>query len=105
MKIIDWQAEVHTVARTKGFYDKPKTDLESIMLMVSELAEAAEEIRKTTVLIYYNLGKPEGLAIELADCVIRILDYCESKHIDLEYCMKIKNKYNKTRPYMHGKKI
>lgn len=28
--------------------------------------------------------KPEGIAVELADCVIRILDYCEKCGIDLD---------------------
>ena len=46
--------------------------------------------------------KPEGVAVELADCVIRILDYCGHAGIDIEEAIRIKHEYNKTRPYRHG---
>ena len=48
--------------------------------------------------------KPEGVAVELADCVIRIMDYCGHAGIDIEEAIRIKHEYNKTRPYRHGGK-
>lgn len=48
--------------------------------------------------------KPEGVAIELADAIIRILDYCGEAGIDIEEAIAIKHEYNKTRPYRHGGK-
>lgn len=48
--------------------------------------------------------KPEGVAVELADCMIRILDYCGHAGIDIEEAIRIKHEYNKTRPYRHGGK-
>lgn len=48
--------------------------------------------------------KPEGVAIELADCMIRILDYCGKNEIDIESLLLIKHEYNLTRPYRHGGK-
>ena len=48
--------------------------------------------------------KPEGVAVELADCVIRILDYCGHAGIDIEEAIRIKHEYNKSRPYRHGGK-
>jgi NTP pyrophosphatase (non-canonical NTP hydrolase) len=58
---------------------------------------------KATDKLSYQL-KPEGLAIELADCMIRIMDYCGGAGIDIEKAIKIKHEYNKTRPFKHGGK-
>lgn len=48
--------------------------------------------------------KPEGEAIELADSVIRIMDYFAHRGWDLEEAIRIKHGYNMTRPYRHGNK-
>jgi hypothetical protein len=48
--------------------------------------------------------KPEGELVELADAVIRIADYCESKGWDLEKALQLKMNYNDTRPFRHGGK-
>lgn len=50
-------------------------------------------------------NKPEGIPAELADAVIRILDYCGKENIDIEEAIRIKHEYNKTRPYKHGGKV
>ena len=49
--------------------------------------------------------KPEGVAVELADAVIRIADLCGHLGIDLEEVIEIKMAYNEGRPYKHGKKF
>lgn len=73
----------------------------------SEISEAWEEYRKGHNLnhIYYVMNKPEGIPIELADCIIRILDTCEAYGIDIVCALKLKMAYNKSRPYRHGNKI
>lgn len=48
--------------------------------------------------------KPEGVAVELADCIIRILDTCAFMGIDIERAIRAKMEYNRTRPYRHGGK-
>lgn len=40
---------------------------------------------------------------ELADTVIRILDLCGARGINLEKHINLKLKYNRTRERMHGK--
>ncbi|MDD5059562.1 MAG: hypothetical protein PHY35_00335 [Candidatus Omnitrophica bacterium] len=87
----------HQVAKSKGWWESQRNDGELIALMHSELSEALEAMRN-------HFGKG-ALAEELADCCIRIFDYCGHKKIDLEKALLKKIKYNKTRPYRHGKKF
>ncbi len=74
----------------------PRNDAEMLMLMVSELGEACEGLRK---------GDKKNVAEELADCVIRIMDYSEARNIDIEKEILKKCKKNKKRKYKHGKRF
>ena len=85
----------YATAKEKGWWDKPRSDGELIALMHSELSEALEAMRN-------NLGQ-EAIAEELADCCIRIFDYCGKNNIDLEDALIKKAEKNKGRPYRHGK--
>lgn len=42
--------------------------------------------------------KPEGIAAELADVIIRVLDYCAYAGIDIENVLEVKHEYNKEPP-------
>lgn len=48
--------------------------------------------------------KPEGIATEMVDCLIRILDWCGKEGVDVEAVLAQKHEYNRTRPYRHGGK-
>jgi len=107
--------EIHQNAVDHGWWDEERSFGEIIALCHSELSEALEEYRdgcKTTE-IYYTLSsplpqdvKPEGIPIELADCIIRILDYCAYAGIDIDEAIRLKHEYNKRRPWRHnGKRI
>lgn len=92
-----------------------------LMLMVTELAEAFEEIRSghaptetyyptapkpgmvTDAAVHYY--KPEGLPSELADTVIRALSLSYELGIDLDAIIVEKLNYNATRSYRHGKQF
>jgi len=89
--------ECHAIAKEKGWWDDSRNDGELIALMHSELSEALEALR--------NHGTKDNLAEELADCCIRIFDYCGAREINLEETLRKKIDYNKTRPYRHGKKF
>lgn len=89
--------ECHRIAQTKGWWNEERNDGELIALMHSELSEALEALRN-----HAPLG---NIAEELADCCIRIFDYCGARGIDLEEALLKKIGFNKTRPYRHGKKF
>lgn len=115
LTINQWIKEAHDLAISKGFHDQaykewmdsgtlhPRIKLSAIMLMVSELAEAAEEVRSGRPPVYKHDDKPEGEAVELADCLLRIFDYAGLMGYDLEAVLKAKHEYNKNRPFLHGK--
>ena len=100
--------EITETAKSKGWWDEKRSFGELIALMHSELTEALEEYRSGrmyTEVYYSDKYKPEGIPIELADCIIRILDTCGYYGIDIDEAIRIKAQYNTTRPYKHGKVI
>lgn len=50
-------------------------------------------------------SKPEGIAVEMIDCIIRILDWCGKEGVDVDAILAAKHEYNITRPFRHGNKV
>ena len=104
------QSDVYMTACEKGWHDEERTFGDIIALCHSELSEALEEFRKgrevgmVSFIADGGSGKPVGIPIELADCIIRILDYCGSKNINMQQAILTKLAYNKTRDHRHGGK-
>jgi NTP pyrophosphatase (non-canonical NTP hydrolase) len=98
--------ESHKTAVEKGWWDDSRSAGDIFMNIAAEVSEAWEEYRTgcSFIEIYYKDSKPEGIAVELADVLIRIFDVCAKYDIPLEEALCAKMKYNKQRPYRHGNK-
>lgn len=97
--------EIHENAVAHGWWDEPRNLLEIVALCHSELSEAVEEYRAGRPMVWTNEGgKPEGIAVEMADCLIRILDWFGREGLDVDEIVRQKMAYNRGRPYKHGKK-
>lgn len=107
----DWGEFVKVWAEEKGWVFGLNDTPEKIALMHSELSEALEAYRRREG-FFWNIAstevpeamKPEGIAIELADCVIRIMHYLSTFGISLQEALELKMAYNLKRPYRHGDK-
>jgi len=72
-----------------------RNDGEMIALMHSELSEALEGVRKG--LMDVHLPHRKMVEVEMADAIIRILDYCAARNLDVGGAMVDKLEYNKHR--------
>ncbi len=123
--INDLCKKVHANAIEKGFYEDGKaTNMgERIALIHAEVSEALEADRKdsycscSTELFnniktlhideefkyFYQKVVKGTFEEEMADIVIRVMDMCAYKGIDLEGHILAKMRYNSMREKMHGK--
>ena len=93
-------ALVSQFMQTQGFWESDNTG-EKIALMHSELSEALEADRKN--LDAEHIPGFTGVEEELADVIIRILDFAGHHQLRLGEALSAKITYNLTRPFKHGK--
>lgn len=89
--------DIHNWAHAQGFYLSPECShkvcqhksggiTSQIMLIVTELSEAVEGLRRADVPNYRE---------EIADAMIRLLDLCEATNIDIEFEVEKKMAINR----------
>jgi NTP pyrophosphatase (non-canonical NTP hydrolase) len=72
-----------------------RNDGELFMLMVSEVAEAMEGVRKDSM--DDHLPHRKMVEVELADVLIRVFDYCGEHNLDIGGAFMEKRNYNAIR--------
>lgn len=76
---------------------------EKIALEMSELAERLECLRKNPEKMDDHCPDFLNLEIEVADLIIRALDFCGRRNLRIGEALQAKMKYNESRPYKHGR--
>ena len=126
--------KAHEMAKEKGFWETERNVSELLMLIVSELAEALEALRKDHYAdkgvvkdllqdlelnktdeefvikalefkVKFDEGVKSSFEDEIADVAIRLFDLCGGLGIDLQKHIELKMMYNSMRGYKHGKKF
>ena len=89
------QNKLHGQARIMGWHNKEREVGTLIALCHSELSEALEGARKD--LMDDHLKERKMLEVELADCIIRILDMAGLYDLDVAGAIADKHYYNANR--------
>jgi NTP pyrophosphatase (non-canonical NTP hydrolase) len=104
MNLNELAKTIHQNAVDKGFWWEDRNIGECIALMHSELSEALEAARHGNPVDEHCPGFG-NLEIELADCIIRILDFCDAHKLLIQEAVDAKMAYNFTRPFKHNKRF
>lgn len=96
-------ARINVTAVEKGWWDKERNDGEIIALMHSELSEALEGLRHGNP-PDEHLPSFNSVEVELADTIIRIMDFAYARGHRVPEAIIAKMAFNEERAHMHGGK-
>lgn len=112
---------VHQTAKSKGWWNDRRDIVTACAAVSPELAKAAQNAIDAQALALIHSETSEALEgsrgnlmddkvpqytmmeAELADVIIRIMDFAAGRNLRVFEAMKAKAEYNKTRAYKHGK--
>lgn len=111
--IYNAQEDVYAVNAANGWFEDDRTVGDDIALLHSEASEMLEAYRDgglhdmTDSSVYPDgqLPKPEGFGSEAADVLVRLLDTCKRRGVDLAFEFERKLAFNATRGNRHGGKL
>lgn len=123
MDLNELAAEIHAESRLRGFDVSTEPFPQPVMMIVTELSEAveADQLGKRACMDWIENAYPESedcepefceafrykikdtVEDELADALIRLLDLTAALGIDIDKHVRLKRRYNKSRPWKHGK--
>jgi hypothetical protein len=105
--------KINALARKKGWYNEHRSDPDRLMAAVYQLAKASESIRDNEPPIYQMQGdkmvlshdnkwdpkiRSEGIAMDLARCIIRILDVCGHNKWEINRALKLEVDHIQSKP-------
>lgn len=107
--------DVYRVNEANGWFESERTVGEDVALLHSEVSEMLEAYREfglndmtgdeiAQVDGVVTPVKPEGFGSECADVLIRLLDTCRRRGVDLGFEFERKLAHNATRGHRHGGK-
>lgn len=105
------QNDVYAVNEANGWFEDDRTVGDDIALLHSEVSEMLEAYRdgglgdQTAERVDETPVKPEGFGSEAADVLIRLLDTCKRRGINLAWEFERKLEFNSTRGHKHGGKV
>jgi len=104
-------SEIHAENVERGFFDDrdpsdPHHLLAMHMLICTEIAECTEEVRRPGAVPPMSDKIPDFTTEEeeMADAIIRCLDYVAFRDLRIGAAIEAKRAFNKTRGYRHGGK-
>lgn len=108
------QEDVYDINVANGWFEDDRTVGDDIALLHTEVSEMLEAYRdgglgdQTRMLknpSLHALPKPEGFGSEAADVLVRLLDTCKRRGVNLAWEFERKLAFNETRGHKHGGKI